>query len=331
MHRRAFIGSVAAGLAVPFVSRAQGDAKAARIAYLAGGSVESPDGRALLQFFRRGLQDLGYVEGKTIVIEYRAADGRIELLPDLASDLARSRPDVIVAASTAAARAAKQATKTIPIVAFAMTDPVGDGLVTSLARPDGNITGSTFIGRDVAAKNLTLLKEAVPAVSRVAALWHPGAVGERTIRELLNDTETAAATLRVRLRLVDVRSPDQFEHAFSTMTRERDDGLMVFPSTMLFNARRRIVDLAAKHRLPAIYGAKEFPELGGLMSYGASQADLFRRAATYVDKILKGAKPADLPIEQPVRFELVINTEAAKRLGLTIPNALLLRADALVR
>jgi putative ABC transport system substrate-binding protein len=232
--------------------------------------------------------------------------------------------------ATPAARAAQRATATIPIVAMSMGDPVRDGLVASLARPGGNITGSTFLGPALVPKRLELLKETLPAISRVAGLWHPTAFGERATRDMLKETEAASQTLGVKLHLVGVRGPDELDHAFSTMTREHAEALLVFPSTMLFNARRRIVDLAARHRLPSMTNAREFVILGGLISYGANLVDLARRAAASADKILKGAKPADLPVEQPEKFELVINMKTAKALGLTIPRSLLLRADQLI-
>ena len=295
------------------------------------GSLESRESRVGLDAFRQGLRERGYVEGQNIVVEYRAADGKIERLPGLASDLARLKVDLIVATGTPLARAAQQATTTIPIVSAVMGDPVGDGLVASLARPGGNITGLTFLGPELVPKRLELLKQAVPRVSRVAALWHPGAFGERTNRDMLKETEAAARTLGVQLQLVAVRGPDELDGAFSTMTRARADALIVFPSTMLFSERRRIVDLAAKHRLPSMAMAREFVELGGLIAYGASIPDLIRRGVTYVDKILKGAKPADLPVEQPTKFELVVNLKTAKALGLTIPQSLLLRADEVIK
>ena len=290
-------------------------------------SLESPEIRGVLDSFRQGLRERGYVEGQNTVIEYRSADGKIERLPALAAELARLKVDLIIAGSTPMARAAQQATSTIPIVAPVMGDPVGDGLVASLARPGGNITGSTFLSPELVPKRLALLKEALPKVSRVAALWHPGAFGDRTTRDMLKQTEAAARALGVQLQLVEVRGLDEIDRAFSTMTKERPDALVVFPSPMLFGGRSRIVDLAAKHRLPSMTGNREYVEVGGLIAYGASVTDLYRRAATYVDKILKGAKPADLPVEQPTRFELVINLKTAKALGLTIPQSLLGRAD----
>jgi putative ABC transport system substrate-binding protein len=294
-----------------------------RIGYLAAS-------QSSVEPFRQGLRDLGWVEGQSIVIERRVADGKIERLPGLATELARLKVDLIVAVATPAARAAQRATITIPIVAIAMGDPVRDGLVASLARPGANLTGSTFLGPELVPKRLELLKEALPRVSRVAVLWHPGAFSERTMRDMLNETEDAARTLGLRLQFVEVRSPDELDHAFSTIAREHPDALVTFPSTMLFSERRRIVALAAKHRLPSMFNSSDFVEHGGLMAYGASLADLNRRAATYVDRILKGAKPSDLPVEQPTKFELVINLKTAKTLRLTIPPSLLQRTDQVI-
>jgi putative ABC transport system substrate-binding protein len=330
--RRAFIGALAGGLfAAPLAAEAQPAGKVARIGYLVYGPLESPETRVILEAFRQGLRERGYVEGQNIVIEYRAADGKIDRLPGLATELVRLKVDLVVVGSTPIARAARQATTTIPVVATTMGDPVGDGLVASLARPGGNITGLTFLGPELVPKRLGLLKEALPKVSRVAALWHPGSFSESTTKDMLKETEAAARTLGVQLRLVGVRGPDELDRAFSTMTKERAEALVVFPSPVLFFERRRIVDLTRKHRLASMYVAKEFVELGGLISYGASLPDLTRRAATYVDKILKGAKPGDLPVEQPTKFELVINLKTAKALGLTIPPSLLGRADEVIQ
>jgi putative tryptophan/tyrosine transport system substrate-binding protein len=330
--RRAFISSLAGGLvAAPLAAQAQTPAKVARIGILVFGPLESPETRQTLEAFRQGLRERGYVEGQNIVIEYRAADGKIDRLPGLATELVRLKVDLIMAGNTPMARAAQQATTTIPIVAFAMGDPVADGLVATLARPGANITGSTFLGPELVPKRLDLLTEALPKVTRVAALWHPGAFGERTMTDMLKGAEAAARTLGVQLQTVGVRGPDEFDRAFSTMIKERAEALIAFPSTMLFNERRRIVDLAAKSRMPAMYQSKQFVEIGGLISYGASITDLVRRSATYVDKILKGAKPADLPVEQPTKFELVINLKTAKVLGLTIPPSLLQRADEVIQ
>jgi putative ABC transport system substrate-binding protein len=331
MDRRAFIATLGFSiLAAPLDAGAQQAAMVARIGWLQTGSLESPETRFFRDAFGEGLRERGYVEGQNIVIEYRSADGKIERFPGLASELARLKLDLIVAANTPAARAVQQATTTIPIVVPVMGDPVGDGLVASLARPGGNITGLTFLGPELVPKRLGLLKEALPKVSRVAALWHPGGYSERTTSDMVKQTEAAARTLGVQLQLVGVRGPDELDRAFSTMTRERADALIVFPSPMLFNERRRIVDLAVQHRLPSISVAREFVELGGLIAYGASITDLVRRTATYVDKILKGAKPADLPVEQPTKFEFVINMRTAKTLGLTIPPSILIRADSVI-
>jgi putative ABC transport system substrate-binding protein len=332
VRRREFIGGVALGLvAVPRDVDAQQARDAPRIGYLTPGSLESPEVRRVIDAFRQGLRERGYVEGQNVVIEYRGAGEKYDRLAGLASELVSLKIDVIVAPSTPAARAAQQATATIPIVASVMQDPVGDGLVASLARPGGNITGLTVLGPELVPKRMEILKETLPNVSRVDVLWQPDAYGERTTRDLLRETETATQGLGVTLRFVSVRAPDEFDRAFSTLTAENADALMVFPSPMLFTERRRIVDYAAKRRLPTIFTAREYVELaGGLISYGPSTDALVRRSATFVDKILKGAKPGDLPVEQPTKFELVINLKTAKDLGLTIPQSLLLRADVLI-
>jgi putative ABC transport system substrate-binding protein len=331
MKRREFItlvGAVAA--AWPLAARAQQAAKVPRIGYLVTGSLETPDGRVFVDAFRQGLRERGYVEGQTIVIEYRSADGKFERLPQLANELASLKPDLIIAPNTPAARAVQRATSSIPIVVPIMGDPVEDGLVASLARPGGNITGLTFLGPELVTKRLGLLKQALPNASRVAALWHPGAYGERTIRDMLQATDAAARTLAIELQLVEVRGADEFDRAFGAMVGNRADALIVFPSPMLFLERKRIVDLATEHRLPSIAQAREFAELGGLMAYGANIADLQRRSATYVDKILKGASPAELPVEQPTKFEFVINFKTAKALGLTISESFQLLADEVI-
>ena len=330
MNRRAFVAGGVALVAAPRGGEAQQAAKVARIGYLGTGSLESPEIQANLNAFRQGLSDLGYVEGSGIHIEYRTADGKLEQLAALATELVRLKVDIIVAGATPAARAAQQATTTIPVVAVAMGDPVRDGLVASLARPGANITGSTFLGPELVPKRLEILKEAIPKISRVAALWHPGAFSERTTQDMLKETAVVARALGVHLQLVEARRADEFDRAFTAMTNARADALVTFPSPMFYSERRRLVGLAAKHRLPSMFNTREFVELGGLMAYGASIADLSRRAAIYIDKILKGAKPADLPVEQPTEFELVINLKTAKALGLTIPQPLLQRADDVI-
>jgi ABC-type uncharacterized transport system substrate-binding protein len=311
----------------PLVAEAQQAAKIARIGWLGDNPAGNPH---LREAFLQGLRDLGYVEGRNLTIEYRNAQGKFERFPALAAELVTLKVDVIVAPGTPAALAAKQATRTLPIVVIAVGDPVTSGLVTSLARPGGNVTGSSTLGPDLVGKCLEQLKQAVPGVSRVAVLWHPGAFGKRTERDMLKGAEVAARSLGVRLQFVEARGPADFDRAFSEMTMARAGALTVLDSLMFFNERRRLVDLAAKNRLPAVYTSRDFVDAGGLMAYGANRADFFRRAATYVDRILKGAKPAELPVEQPTKFELVINLKTAKALGLMIPQTLLLRADQVI-
>ena len=330
MVTRLGAGAAVLLLAAPFAVQAQQAARVPRVGFLITGLLGSPETKASLDAFRKGLRERGYVEGQNIVIEYRGADGNIERLPGLATELARLKVDVIVASATPAGRAAKQATTTIPIIVTAMGDPVGDGLVASLARPGGNLTGTTFLGPRLVPKHLELLKEALPRASVVAILWHPGAFAESTMRDMMKETEAAARTLRMRLHFAEMRGPNELERAFSTMTREHPDALLVFPSPMLFGERRRIVALAVKHRLPSMFNNREAVELGGLMGYGASVLELQRRTGIYVDKILKGAQPADLPVEQPTKFEFVVNLKTAKALGITIPQSLRLRADHVI-
>jgi putative ABC transport system substrate-binding protein len=276
------------------------------------------------------LRDLGYVEGRNLVIEYRDAEGKLERLPALAAELVALKVDVIVAPNTIAALAGRHATRTLPIVFAVAADPVASGLVTSLGRPGGNVTGLSVLAPELVGKGLELLKQAVPGVSRVAVLWTPGVLGERTDKDMLKEAEAAARALGVRLQFFEARGPEDFNRAFSDMTRARTGALTVLPSNMFVSERRRLVDLAANTRLPAVYEWREFVDAGGLMSYGPNLADQFRRAATYVDKILKGAKPVDLPVEQPTKFELVINLKTAKALGLTIQKSVLLRADQVI-
>ncbi len=284
----------------------------------------------MTEAFLQGLRDLGYLEGRNVVIEIRDAEGKLERLPALAAELVALKVDVILAGGTAQALAAMEATRTIPIVFTAAVDPVADGLVTSLARPGGNVTGVSSLVSELVGKWLELLKQAVPGISRVAVLWHPGTLGERTEKDMLKGADVAARGLGMRLQFVEARGPGDFDRAFSDMTRARAGALTVWASPMFVSERRRLVDLAAKNRLPAVYGLREFVDAGGLMAYGPNAADVFRRTATYVDKILKGAKPGDLPVEQPTKFELVINLKAAKALGLTIPQSLLQRADEVI-
>jgi putative ABC transport system substrate-binding protein len=330
VQRRTFLaGTGAVLLAAPRATEAQQAAKVPRIGFL---SLYLVPNSHLHEAFRQGLRDLGYVEGRNVVIEHRDAGGKPERLPALAAELVALEVDVLVTGGgTPPALAAKQATKTIPIVFASAPDPVMDGLVTSLARPGGNVTGSSNLNPELVGKCLEQLKQAVPGVSRVAALWQPGFMDERTDKDMLKAVDVGARALGLRLQVVEARGPADIERAFSDMTRARAGALTVLPSAMLFTERRRLVTLAAKNRLPTVYAQREFVEADGLMSYGPNLADLFRRAATYVDKILKGAKPGDLPIEQPTKFELVINLKTAKALGLTIPPSVLHRADEVIQ
>jgi len=275
-----------------------------------------------------GLRAHGYVEGQNIAIEYRFAVGNLDLLPGLAAELVRLNVDIIFAATTPSARAAQRATTSIPIVSPNMGDPVADGLVASLARPGGNVTGSTFLGPELVPKRVELLKEAIPNARRVALVWHPRAFGEQTMRDMLAQAEAAARSQGLQLQLLEVHDAGDFDRAFATIAQA--DALLIFPSVMLFVERERISKLAEKHHLPTISVAREFVELGGLISYGANIFDLIRRATGHVDRILKGAKPADLPVQQPTTFELVINLKTAKALGLPIPPPLLARADDVI-
>jgi putative ABC transport system substrate-binding protein len=313
---------------VPLAAKGQQAANVPRIGYLNTNLAVTTHTR---EAFRQGLRDLGYVEGRNVVIEYRDAEGKYERLPALAAELVALKVDVIVAPPTVAAVAAKQATGTLPIVFIGVGDPVASGFVTSLARPGGNMTGlSLNVGPEIVGKRLELLKQVVPAVSRVAVLWQPGGDGGRVDTDILPVAEVAARALGVRLQILEARGLTDFDRAFSEMTKARAGALTVLGSNLFFTERRRLVNLAAQNRLPATYPWRDFVDAGGLMSYGPNLVDVFRRAAYYVDRILKGSKPADLPIEQPTKFELVINLKAAKALGLTIPQSLLLRADQVI-
>jgi putative ABC transport system substrate-binding protein len=270
---------------------------------------------------------LGYVEGRNIVLEERWADGRFDRLPPLADELSRLKLDVIVTASTPAVQAAQRATKTIPIVMTLVSDPVEDGVVASLARPGRNVTGLSLMHPELSAKRVALLREVVPKLSRVAVLWSPSTA---SYRKVLGETQTAAHALGLQLRAVEVRGPTDFDSAFSAIARERAGALVVLPDPMFRDQQRRILDLAAKSGLPAIYWSRDLVEAGGLMAYGANLPDVFLRAAGFVDKILRGAKPADLPIEQPTKLELAFNMKTATALKLTIPPSILGRADSVI-
>ena len=308
-------------------AEAQESKKIPRIGYLTNDSVAVDLSRR--NAFKQGLRDLGYIEGQSIVIEYRIGEGRIEKLAELADDLVRLKVDVIFAFTTLGVQAAKNAAKEIPIVMGVSSDPVALGFVASLAHPGGNITGLlTNAGVEIYGKQLELLKETVPKATRVAVLWNP-ADPQNPLQ--LKETRAAAPVLGVTLLAFEAKVPNDIDGAFAAMNKARAAALTVLPNAMLLGERVRIADLAAKHRLPAIYGIPEHMEAGGLMAYAANRLDIFRRAATYVDKILKGAKPADLPIEQPTKFEFIINLKAAKQIGLTIPPNVLVRADKVIK
>jgi ABC-type uncharacterized transport system substrate-binding protein len=326
-RRRFLLTSLAGALAAPLATAAaQPPEKVPRVGFL--GPRTRSDDAGFTDGFLQGLRELGWVEGKTIVIEYRWAEGRPDRLPDLVTELVRRKVDVIFAGSNAVAVAAKNATGTIPIVMATGGDPVGQGLVATLARPGGNVTGLSFsVGMDIVGKWLELLKEAVPKVRGVAVLSNPANPGHAPAIENVN---VAARSVGVQLQHLEARGPSEFDSAFAAMARERAEALLVLLDPFFGFRRARLSELAAKSRLPAMYGSREYPEAGGLMSYGADFRHSYRRSATYVDKILKGAKPADLPIEQPTKFELVINLNTAKVLGLTIPPSLLLRADQVI-
>jgi putative ABC transport system substrate-binding protein len=314
-------------LALSSRAGAQQAKKIPRIGFLASVSASSDADR--IEAFRQGLRELGYVEGQNVTIEYRWADGKFEQLPDLAAELVRLKVDVIVAVVTQASLTAKKATGTIPIVMVGVSDPVGSGLVASLARPGMNITGTSSMTAEIIGKLLELLKETLPKISRVAALWNPANSVFQALQ--LRETEVAARALGVQLRILEARGPDEIDRAFAAMVKERTKALLILGDPVFTSHRKRIADLAAKYRLPAVSGTREYVEAGGLMAYGPSFPDMHRRAATYVDKILKGTKPADLPVEQPKKFEFIINLKVAKQIRLTIPPNVLARADKVIR
>jgi putative tryptophan/tyrosine transport system substrate-binding protein len=305
---------------------AQQPKKVPRIGLLGVVSASAAEGR--IEAFRQGLRELGYVEGKNIVIEYRTAEGKLERLPALAAELVRLKVDVIVTRGPPPTRSAKEATSTIPIVMGSDIDPVGNGFVASLARPGGNITGLSALSPELSGKQLELLKEIIPKLSRVAVLGTSTIPGSA---QVLRETEAAARVFGVQLQYLEVRGPTDIEMAFRAASKGHADAVLVLPGPFTLSQRMQVVDLAVKSRLPAMYPQSEYVEDGGLMTYGPSINDLFRRAATYVDKILKGAKPADLPVEQPTKFEFVINLKAAKQIGLTIPPNVLARADKVIK
>ena len=321
-----FLALVCVNLLVPPLASAQSSDKMPRIAWLNPGSVASHG--TLYEAFKQGLREHGYIEGQNIVIEQRWVEGKFDRLPAAAAELVRWKPDVVVAAGANAIQATKAATTTIPIVMATMNNPVGIGFIASFARPGGNITGMSNQSEDLMQKMLELLKAVVPMAARIGVLGNPAnPINAGNWRE----TQAAAKALGVRIDLGEARRPDEIEAAFAAIAKQRPEAVLVMVDAMLVNQRKRVADLAARYRLPTMYPFREFVEVGGLMSYGASLQDNYRRAATYVAKILKGANPGDLPVEQPTKFELVINLKTARTLGLSIPPELLVRADEVIQ
>jgi ABC-type uncharacterized transport system substrate-binding protein len=324
MIRLVILGITLGFLATPLVAEAQPEGKTYRVGTLT--TASQAEGARYIKTLEDGLRKLGWVEGRTLAFEHRYANLRPERLPDLAAELVRLKVDVIVAGSNSVIAAARGATTMLPIVTVFASRPVESGFVASLARPGGNVTGLTIdVAPETTGKRLQLLKEVAPRLSRVAVLrYFSGRAADRKA------TEDAARTLGVTVQGVDVRGPGDFDRAFAAIAHQRADGLYVWLHPAMITLRGRIVDFAARNRLPAVYESREFADAGGLMTYGVDNHDLYRRAATYVDRILRGAKPADLPIEQPIKFELVINGKTAKALGLTIPPSVLLQADHVI-
>jgi putative ABC transport system substrate-binding protein len=327
VNRRAFLRIVPfALLASPLAVQAQPTGKVYRIGFL-GNSTAALEAN-LVGPFREGLRDLGYVEGRNVQIEYRWAEGKYERFPELVAELVALKVDVMVTAGTPAALAVKRATVTIPLVMVAVGDPVGTGLVASLARPGGSMTGLTSIAPDLEGKRLELLREAVPKLSRVSVIWNPANPFHVTAER---EARSAAQALHMTVHSVGVRTAQELDPAFDAIVKERPGAFIVLADRVFLHNRSRIVAFAARQRLPGVYAYRELVEAGGLMSFGPNYADMHRRAATFVDKILKGAKPADLPVEQPTKFALLINLKTAKALGVDIPHSLLLRADEIIQ
>jgi len=328
MDRRAFITIVGGGIiTMPLVGEAQPVPKVPKIGLLSGAS--STGVVVLVEAFKQGMQELGYVEGKTFVLEARYADNKSEKLPELARELVERKVDVIIATTDGPIAAVKRETRTIPIVMANSTDPVGTGFVASLARPGGNVTGMSNISADLSGKRLELIREVVPGLTRVAFLWNPDSRG--TVLDY-KESEAVASSLHLALQSIEVTSVADLDHAFSAVTAQRAQVLLVAPGNpVAFSKRFEIAAFAQRNRLPSMFGPREYVDAGGLMSYGPGVAFVYRQAATYVDKILKGRKPADLPVERPTKFELVINLKTAKALGLTMPRSVLERADQLIR
>jgi ABC-type uncharacterized transport system substrate-binding protein len=324
--RRAFLGTLVGGiLATPIAVEAQQAVKTYRVGFLWDSPGVFPDA---IEAFRKSLHDLGYVEGRTLVIEYRWAEGKPERMRELAEELVRLKVDVIVAPSSVYTGAAKRATSEIPIVFMSHADPIASGHVANLARPGGNVTGLSIMMTETNVKGLEMLKEAVPGLARVAVVWDPATPSHGPG---LKAVEVAGPALGLRVQPVAVRSAAEFDSAFSAIARGRAGGVLVLSTPLFISGARRLAELAMAHKLPSMFGPRAHAEAGGLMSFGPDRADLFRRGAIYVDKILKGAKPADLPVQQPTKFELVINLKTAKAIGLTIPQSLLQRADEIIQ
>ncbi|MBL8663730.1 MAG: ABC transporter substrate-binding protein [Candidatus Odyssella sp.] len=316
-----------AWLAGPSAARAQPAGRVFRIGCLYFAAFDNPVPRQLFGAFRQGLADLGYVEGKSVVFDHRSAEGRVDRFPDLAAELVRLRVDLIVAFSMGATRAARRATTAIPIVSFALGDAVGAGFALSLSRPGGNVTGFSVLAPELAPKALSLLHEAVPKASRIAALWSPGSLSAGMADDMLSRTGAAARSIGVELALILVRAAKELDEGFSEIARQRAQAVLVLPSPLSNTERTRISQLANRHRLPSISWTREFAEAGGLMAYGSDLADAHRRGAGYAIRILKGERPAEMPIEQPSKFELAVNLKTAKALNIAIPDAILARAD----
>ena len=327
MKRREFITLLGGAAAWPLGARAQQGSTVRRIAFLLPGGARTTVVRAQLEAFRQGLKEYGWIDGQNISVEYRFAEGKEDALPRLAADLVRSQLDVIVAEGTAAIRAAKTATQTIPIVMATSSDPVGTGLVASLNRPGGNVTGRSLQTAELSGKRLQLLTEIVPKLARVAVFSNPT---NPSIASVIEQTKAAAQSLGIEIHLVEVQAPDHFESAFTAVMRVRADALIVLPDPMLYGQHPRIVTFATASRLPALFPEREVAEAGGLIAYDPSIPASFQRSAAYVDKILRGAKPADLPVEQPTTFELAVNLQTARAIGVTIPTSILVRADEVI-
>ncbi len=326
MKRREFITLLGgAAAAVPMVAWAQQAGKVYRIGFLSAGAEVRPP--RLWSVFVSGLQEAGWIEGKNIVFDRRYAENRLDRLPELATELVRLDVDVIVTVGTLAPMAAKRATTSIPIVMVNAGDPVGSGLVTSLARPGGNVTGMSLMAPDLGGKRLELLKEILPALSHVAIIWNAANPYSALV---FDETQAAAKKLKLELRSLEVRGPDDFDSALATTIGKRVEALVLVEDPLTFNHLNKVADFCTDNRLVAIYGLREFADAGGLMTYGANQADLFQRSVGFVDKILKGLRPSDLPVQQPTKFDLVVNLKTAKALGLTIPPTLLARADEVI-